>query len=267
MPAAPRSLRLCTLSTLLCIFSLLPTLQAQSTEADIKAKLMDKPLYLRGFWRENNLHFDSSGQLQGKSDNITFTLGGFELQSVKLKPDKLILEGHRIGLELADNKQKRVRLQNSIHIEIAANPAGDYGTALDAIFVDGLPDLAPLLPAYWQDYAQRNFLLATPTSRPTQQQWPPKRVASKLTPPKLLRSAEPNLNQEARNLKYGGPVIVNLWIEPDGSITHLTVRQAVGMGLDESALAAVQHYVFSPAKDNGTPVRVELNVFVNFQIF
>jgi protein TonB len=44
------------------------------------------------------------------------------------------------------------------------------------------------------------------------------------------------------------------------------VRPA-GLGLDEKALAAVQQYKFSPAMQDGKPVKVDLYVDVNFQIF
>ena len=39
------------------------------------------------------------------------------------------------------------------------------------------------------------------------------------------------------------------------------------MGLDEKAMEAVRSYKFKPARKNGQPVTVEMNVEVNFQIF
>jgi TonB family protein len=268
MLAAPRSFPTLCFTMLFCICSFPLALYAQSTEADITAKLKGKPLYLRGFWREDKLQFDSKGQLQGKSGNITFTLGGFDLTSAHLDPDRLVLKGRRVGLELANNQQKRILLHDSIHIEIAASPTSDYSQALDTIFVDGLANLVPLLPIYWQDYAQKSFLPAATIAPLTPQTATPIHVASKVTTPKLLYSSEqPTLNEQARELKYGGTVIVNLWIEPDGKPSHLTIRQALGLGLDESALAAAQRYVFSPAKENGQPIRVELNSAINFGIF
>jgi len=267
MLAVPFSPRLRCLFALLCACGFLPSLKAQSSEADLKTRLIDKPLYLRGFWRNDKLHFDSNGQLKESSDNLAFTLCGFDLRTVQLKPDRLILEGRRVGLELADNQQKRISLDESMHIEITANPTGNYGSALDAIFADGLADLVPSLPFYWKSYAQKNFLSATATSPPpTQEEVPPKHIGGGISPPKLLHSADPKFNNVARSLKYGGQVIANLWIEPDGTISHLTVNRALGLGLDESALAAVQQYTFSPAIQNGKPIQVELHVVVNFMI-
>jgi len=39
------------------------------------------------------------------------------------------------------------------------------------------------------------------------------------------------------------------------------------MGLDEKAMEAVRQYRFKPARENGKPVAVYLNVEVNFEIF
>jgi protein TonB len=39
------------------------------------------------------------------------------------------------------------------------------------------------------------------------------------------------------------------------------------MGLDEKAVEAVRQYKFKPATKDGKPVKVELSIDVNFQIF
>jgi TonB family protein len=270
---------------LICVCSFA---NAQSTEADLKLRLMDKPLYLRGFWRDDILHFDSNGQLRGTSGPVTFTLSGFDLKKVHLKQNKLILEGNRVGLEFSDNKQKRVTLQvgdwrhhedESMHIEIDADPNGDYGPALDAIFVEGIADLVPSLPFYWKNYARKNFLpaAAAPTDQPapgtpssvqtTPQESKPQRIGGAVTAPRLLRTAEPQFNTTARALRYSGTVLIYLHVEPDGTASHLSIVRPIGLGLDENALAAVQQYTFSPAMMNGNPTLVELHLEVNFQIF
>lgn len=256
-------------------YSLIPAIHAQSSEADIKARLKDKPLYLRGLWRENKLDFDSNGAAIGKPNTVTFTVCGFDLKSVKLEADKLILEGPRIGLELADNKQKRVPLDSSIHIEIAASPSGDYGPALDAVFVDGLDKLVPSMPFYWKSYAEKNFLPPSSAASPASSSANPdspspgsklKKLTSAITPPKLVSSVEPNYNSVAKDKKYSGTVLINLWVGSDGKISRLSVRRPLGLGMDEDAMAAVARYVFTPAMENGKPVTFELNIETAFSI-
>jgi TonB family protein len=271
----------------LCIAA--PPTHAQSAEADLKSRLMDKPLYLRGCWRDDKLHFDSTGRLKGSSNPVTFTLSGFDLYTLHLKRDTLVLEGRRIVLELRDNKQRRVPLKvgkpedpedEPIKIEIEANPSGDYGPALDAIFANGLAELVPSMPSYWKSYAIKNFIPADQSSVPAAStasnsvrketgspETKPPRIGGGITAPKLLTSKEPQFNSSARSLQYGGNVLINLWVLPNGTASHLSLVRPIGVGLDESALAAVQKYTFSPATMNGTPVLVELNIEVNFQIF
>jgi TonB family protein len=277
----------------LVLCSLASILQAQSGETEISTRLMNKPLYLRGCWRDDVLHFDSSGQLKGVSGPLTFTLSGFELRTVHLKQDKLILEGRRIGLELRDQKQVRVPLNigkpdrpedETVHIDITASPSGDYGPALDAIFTNGLAELVPSMPSYWKAYAAKNFIPSDPSTTPppavsapaapAPDQQPagspdtkPRRIGGGVKPPKLLHAKEPEFNDAARGLKYSGIVLINFWLHPDGTVSHLSVVRALGLGLDERALAAVQKYTFSPATMNDKPVLVELDVEINFQIF
>jgi len=278
-----RSSRARSILVFLFAFSLVPALKAQSTEADIKTRLMNQPLFLRGCWGDDKLHFDYAGNLREKSSVVAFTLCGFEFKDVLLKQDKLVLEGRRIGLELKDDEQFRVPLNagkigsqedESIHLEVAASPTGNYGPALDAIFVNGLPNLIPSMPSYWKPYALKYFIPmdeadASTTEQTSQQPLAHKaaRVGGAIKAPKLLHAKEPTFNDFARRLQYSGVVVVNLHLEPDGTVTNMSIVHALGMGLDERALAAVQKYTFSPATQNGIPVLVELNVEINFEIY
>ncbi len=250
---------------------------------------MNRPLYLRGLWRNDTLHFDPTGHLIDNSGVLTFTLSGFDLKSIRREHDKLVLEGRRMGLEFVNGNQRRVSLgmgilhnpaDEPIHIEIAASPTGDYGQALDAIFTDGLADLVPSLPFYWKSYAQNNFLsdshalhpLAAATQTPDQirQSSSPQETShidDTTVPPKLLRSVEPKFNDVARRLQYGGTALVNLQVKPDGTVANLSILHPLGLGLDENALIAVQQYIFTPATRDGKPTQVELRVEVNFSTY
>jgi periplasmic protein TonB len=94
-----------------------------------------------------------------------------------------------------------------------------------------------------------------------------KRIGGAISPPKLPNSIEPEINEIARSQSYGGHVLVNLHVEPDGTISHPTIIRALGLGLDEDALVAVLRYTFKPAMQDGKPVRAELNVDVNFETY
>jgi len=60
-----------------------------------------------------------------------------------------------------------------------------------------------------------------------------------------------------------------LWmiVGPDGRTHEVRVQRSLGMGLDEKAIAAVRIWRFEPARKNGQPVAVQVNVEVNFQLY
>ena len=94
-----------------------------------------------------------------------------------------------------------------------------------------------------------------------------RRIGGGVSAPVALYTPEPEFSEEARKAKVSGNVIVYLQVDEQGRATHVRVVRGLGMGLDEKALAAVQQYRFKPAEEHGHPVRVEMNVDVNFQIF
>jgi protein TonB len=91
-------------------------------------------------------------------------------------------------------------------------------------------------------------------------------IGGGVSKPVVLYQPEPEFSEEARKAKFSGDVEVYLYVEPDGTPSHVHVVRGVGMGLDDKAIAAVRQYKFKPAMKDGKPVRVDLYVVVNFQI-
>jgi protein TonB len=94
-----------------------------------------------------------------------------------------------------------------------------------------------------------------------------RKIGGGVSSPELIFKVDPEFSEEARRAKFMGIVLVNLIVDQQGRPENVHVLRGVGMGLDEKAVAAVKQYKFRPAKENGKPVAVELNVEVNFQIF
>jgi TonB family protein len=94
--------------------------------------------------------------------------------------------------------------------------------------------------------------------------------------PILIHLVEAEIPKAARKANLYGTVIVNCWIEPDGTTSHVKVvritldkdkgaaNELVANELGVNAVDAVKHYKFKPAKQDGKPVTVELNVNVIF---
>jgi protein TonB len=92
-------------------------------------------------------------------------------------------------------------------------------------------------------------------------------VGGGISPPTVLKSVDPEFSEEARKAKFSGNVEVYLWVDEQGNPSHIRVARGVGMGLDDKAVEAVRQYKFKPAMKNGKPVKVDLYIDVNFQIF
>ncbi len=85
--------------------------------------------------------------------------------------------------------------------------------------------------------------------------------------PRAIYSPEPEFSEEARKSKYQGEVTLLATIGADGRTRNLVVVRSLGMGLDEKALETVRTWRFDPAKKDGHPVAVQMNIIVNFHLF
>ena len=110
------------------------------------------------------------------------------------------------------------------------------------------------------------------------------KIGGDVSPPVLVHAVKPEFPEEARNARLRAQVLVNLYVDKDGkpSNVHMiritsidkkgrptteSIDPRVGKGLSEKATEAVKQYKFKPSTKNGKPVKVELNVVVNFEIF
>ena len=92
-------------------------------------------------------------------------------------------------------------------------------------------------------------------------------VGGSVGAPALIHQVDPEFSEEARKAKFSGNVEVYLIVDEQGNPTHIKIARGVGMGLDEKAFEAVRQYKFRPAMQNGKPVKVDIYIEVNFQIF
>jgi TonB family protein len=92
-------------------------------------------------------------------------------------------------------------------------------------------------------------------------------VGGGVSAPRPLFTPEPEYSEEARRAKYQGTVVLWLVVGPDGRPRDLRVLRSLGLGLDEKAVEAVRQWKFEPARKNGTPVAVRINVEVDFKLY
>ncbi len=251
---------------------------AQTTQADIAARLVGKPLLLRGFWADDKLRFHADGSPAGSYRAGPFTLSAIDVTSVNLNSSGLTLEGQRVGINFGeDGSVTRIpllrgkdskRSPETIHIEMEAPPSGDYQQALDAVVAERMSDIAASVPEAWRTYMTDHFpgKQRAIDSALVISDDGVNHVGGSVMPPRALHRQTPSFSQAARAMRVSGITKIYLWVETDGTVDHLRIMRPVGMGLDEQALDAVSRYRFAPATQDGKPVTVDIAIEANFQI-
>ncbi len=92
-------------------------------------------------------------------------------------------------------------------------------------------------------------------------------VGGGVSAPRPIYSPDPEYSDEARKARYQGTVVLWIIVGPDGSTRDIRVRRSLGMGLDEKAIASVRTWKFEPARRNGVPVAVEVNIEITFRLY
>ena len=95
----------------------------------------------------------------------------------------------------------------------------------------------------------------------------PYRVGGGVSAPRVLYAPDPEYSEEARKAKYQGTVVLWVVVGPDGRPRDIRIQRSLGLGLDEKAMEAVRSWKFEPAKKDGQPVAVQINVEVNFRLY
>ena len=92
------------------------------------------------------------------------------------------------------------------------------------------------------------------------------RIGGGVTAPTLIYKEEPEYSEEARKAKFQGTVVLYVVVDEKGMPRDLRVVRALGLGLDEKAIEAVQKWRFRPGYLNGKPVKVAATIEVNFRL-
>jgi TonB family protein len=254
---------------------------AQTTADGISARLVGKVVFLRGMWSGNKLAFDADGQPLQKYKTVTFTESGLKVASVKMDGPALRIDGERVAIAF-NPKGAASLVKAGGKTTVTIDGSADFGKAVDTIFAPDLASMIPSMPDYWLPYATKHFVQGGITPRETPSPTAGDRansgaakqgggnvmhIGGSVRPPQVLQSSAPKYSDTAKELGFSGNVQVYLWIEEDGRPSNFQVVRPVGLGLDEAAIACVREYKFAPAKQNGKPVKVDLYIDVNFQIF
>lgn len=90
------------------------------------------------------------------------------------------------------------------------------------------------------------------------------RIGPGVTPPQVVYRSEPVSPANGRNATPGGVVVLDAIIPEDGIPRVIRVIRSLNWQFDESAINALKQWRFSPAMKDGNPVKVRMNVAVEF---
>jgi len=136
------------------------------------------------------------------------------------------------------------------------------------------PELVPEPTPNYSDEARRLHIQGTAATvqqtapPPTEQeQKPVERVGPGVTPPIVISPmTEPDYTDEARKAHIQGTVVLSVIVRADGTGKVDKVIRSLGYGLDQKAIETFEKWRFAPAKKDGKPVDVQLQVTMSFKL-
>ena len=94
----------------------------------------------------------------------------------------------------------------------------------------------------------------------------PYRPGSGIEAPRLLREVRADYTEDARQRGIAGDVVMEIVVRRDGSVGEVRMLQGLPAGLSERAVQAVRQWRFAPARRQGVPVDVIVEVSVEFKL-
>ena len=92
------------------------------------------------------------------------------------------------------------------------------------------------------------------------------KIGPGIVPPKILEKTEPQYTDDAKNAKIEGAVQLTMVVGTDQRAHDIKVTKSLDLGLDASAIAAIQAWRFQPAMKDGKAVPVQARIEVNFHL-
>lgn len=90
------------------------------------------------------------------------------------------------------------------------------------------------------------------------------RVGPGVVPPRIVHRVEPRFERRLSLPRPPGTVLLDAVIQENGIPKVVRVLRSQAWEIDESAIAALEQWRFSPAMKNGMPIKVRMNVEMTF---
>ena len=248
---------------------------ARQIEKAITDKFVGKVLTIRGFYKQNSLDYDSTGEPKFKGDPGPWTLyGKLRVNEVKVRKDRLEIQGTRLWVEwVPDSKGQRqmqlVRTTDDVLLKAdLGQPEPDpseINHILSSIFLNPEDRMSDLVPEHWRKFFGGTVCTsALPEFKPQPGQGPG--TVQGVSGGHLLKRATPAYPEQAKRARLQGPVVFDVVINKQGKVRCLSVWEPLGMGAEEASLDALRQWTYQPYLLNGQPVEVQTRITVNYQL-
>jgi TonB family protein len=151
----------------------------------------------------------------------------------------------------------RVQLLDAHELVKKADGKEKVGPIENLTFVNLSGDLAPAEPFGQLPKSDTDYQAMKAAS--------PRGAAT--TPPRGLRTPNPEYTNAARIANFKGNLILHVTVSADGQPLDVRVLRGLPYGLNRSSLETVRTWTFQPATSGGAPVQVEVAVEVTFRLY
>jgi len=127
-------------------------------------------------------------------------------------------------------------------------------------------EVAEDLPEVDYDLPLGDLVLEIPEGPPGPAIGPILQVGGEVDAPIKLYGPKPGYTEEARQARIQGVVLLQLVIDREGNVQKAEIVKGLPMGLDELAVETVKGWKYEPARRNGEPVSVYMNLTINFSL-
>lgn len=237
--------------------------------------LVGKALFLRGFYKANDLRFDAAGRVVGAPKTGEWTLAAVNVLKVQQRPGEIELDGVRAAIRY--NAEQHVFERHALNddkmkIVVAETDAKGFEAAVEAMFAVGIDlPLQRSMPEYWQHYF--NPALEWPADELSGATIYPsygvpgsmQGAAKDVIPAKTEHKADVKFTGFAEHDKVKGSLQVKMVVDAEGVPRRISIAQPLGYGLEERAVEAMSKWRFAPATLAGKPVATVMVVAQEFE--
>jgi TonB family protein len=226
--------------------------------------LKGRTLILRNFYRGGKLRYDEQGQLLKGGKPGSWTYDGFiRVTDVTVEPTRMILRAERLEAFYDDGHiQTGNHRVGKVTLEMALAPTHEQvASAIRKVFMTAGERVEDSIPNACKTRATVTMPKAGECESGVC------RVGSGISAPRPIHAPDPEYSDLARQAKFQGTVVLRAVIRPDGTAGEVCVQRPIGQGLDEKAIEAVKVWRFEPAKRDGKPLAVVINIEINFRLY